>query len=91
MHNQIALKGRDLLKFFFNRERKYLDNDYWFRLSRNQAKALGLDVSPRLDILDIGLGSGHFVAVCRGLGHHCIGLDQVGGSSYQECAEVDRN
>jgi len=71
-----------MLKFFFNRERKYLDNDYWFRLSRKQAKVLGLDKSPPLDILDVGLGSGHFVAVCRELGHRCVGLDQVGSSKF---------
>jgi SAM-dependent methyltransferase len=40
------------------------------------AKDLGLDVSPPLDILDLGLGPGYFLYVCQKLSHRVVGLDR---------------
>ncbi|HWM32462.1 MAG TPA: methyltransferase domain-containing protein [Methyloceanibacter sp.] len=71
-----------LLRRFFNRERKYLDDDLQLRRAQSQADALALERSPPLEILDIGLGSGHFLAICQKLGHRCVGLDQTGASNF---------
>jgi len=63
---------------------KYSDLDRWVMYSWKHAAHLGLDTSPPLDILDLGLGPGYFAYVCQVLGHRCVGLDLPGGSSFKQ-------
>ena len=51
------------------------------------AKRLGVDKSPPLDILDIGLGAGYFLYVCQKLGHRGVGLDRPGFQLWQGIRE----
>lgn len=63
---------------------KYSDLDHWLASSWKEAKRLGLDRSPPLEILDLGLGPGYFPFVCQQLGHRCVGLDVPGGSTFKQ-------
>jgi SAM-dependent methyltransferase len=56
----------------------YGDLDLWIARAWKEAKRLGLDSSPPLDVLDIGMGPGYFLYVCQRLGHRCVGLDRPG-------------
>jgi SAM-dependent methyltransferase len=56
----------------------YADLELWIARAWKEAKRLGLDSSPPLDILDIGMGPGYFVYVCQRLGHRAVGLDRPG-------------
>jgi SAM-dependent methyltransferase len=54
---------------------KYLDLPYWLADKVRVAVALGLaDGGPRT-VLDVGMGAGHFAAVCQTLGHAVVGTD----------------
>src|SRR5665648_633199 len=57
---------------------KYADLELWLERTWKEAKRLGLDQSPPLDVLDIGMGPGYFLYVCQSLGHRCTGLDRPG-------------
>ncbi len=57
---------------------KYGDLDLWMGRAWKEATRLGLDRSPPLDVLDIGMGAGYFLYVCQRLGHRCVGLDRPG-------------
>ena len=47
----------------------YADVELWLARSWKAARRLGLDTSPPLDVLDIGIGPGYFLYVCQQLGH----------------------
>jgi SAM-dependent methyltransferase len=57
-------------------ESKYLDTTKWLKKLWESAALLGLTRGPRLRILDLGTGGGHFPFICRALGHEVIGLDR---------------
>ena len=57
---------------------KYADVELWLARSWKAARRLGLDKSPPLDVLDIGIGPGYFLYVCQQLGHRCVGIDRPG-------------
>lgn len=57
---------------------KYGDLELWMGRAWKEATRLGLDHSPPIDILDIGMGAGYFLYVCQRLGHRCVGLDRPG-------------
>ena len=63
---------------------KYSDLDYWLATSWKEVRRLGLDASPPLDILDLGLGPGYFCYVCQMFEHRCVGLDVPGGSTFKQ-------
>ena len=56
----------------------YGDLDLWLERAWREATRLGLNHSPPLDILDIGMGPGYSLYVCQRLGHRCVGLDRPG-------------
>jgi SAM-dependent methyltransferase len=56
----------------------YADVELWLARFWKAARRLGLDKSPPLDILDIGIGPGYFLYVCQQLGHRCVGIDRPG-------------
>jgi SAM-dependent methyltransferase len=56
----------------------YADLELWIARAWKDAKRLGLDASPPIDVLDIGMGPGYFVYVCQRLGHRAAGLDRPG-------------
>jgi hypothetical protein len=68
-------------------EFKYLDLPYWISHKLGLALRLGLHVRAPIDILDLGTGASHFLAVCQGFGHRCIGTD-VEVPLYADIAEA---
>jgi SAM-dependent methyltransferase len=56
----------------------YADVELWLTRSWKAARRLGLDKSPPLDVLEIGIGPGYFLYVCQQLGHRCVGIDRPG-------------
>ena len=56
----------------------YADVELWLARSWKAAQRLGLDTSPPLDVLDIGIGPGYFLYVCQKLGHRTVGIDRPG-------------
>jgi SAM-dependent methyltransferase len=56
----------------------YADVELWLARSWKAAQRLGLDKSPPLDVLEIGIGPGYFLYVCQQLGHRCVGIDRPG-------------
>ncbi|MGD9879512.1 MAG: class I SAM-dependent methyltransferase [Reyranella sp.] len=54
---------------------KYLDVSFYTLQKLLLAYDLGLDEGPPRRVLDIGTGAGHFLFVCRFLGHHAVGID----------------
>ncbi len=54
---------------------KYADLPFWLADKVIVAKELGLDKGRPRTILDIGMGAGHFAAVCQALGHTVVGTD----------------
>ena len=71
---------------------KYADLPFWLAHNVVLARQLGLDGGAKRAILDIGMGAGHFAAVCQALGHTVVGTD-VSVPLYEEiCAvlKVDR-
>jgi hypothetical protein len=57
---------------------KFADLDKEMTRAWKTVKGLGLDQSPPLDVLDLGLGAGYFLYVCQRLGHRVVGLDRPG-------------
>jgi SAM-dependent methyltransferase len=57
---------------------QYGDVELWMGRAWKEASRLGLDRSPPLDVLDIGMGAGYFLYVCQQFGHRCVGLDRPG-------------
>jgi predicted RNA methylase len=73
-----ALQSRyaaDLVDFKPSGMFKYLDLPFWIWRQVGVARRLGLDHGGPRNILDIGMGAGHFAAVCRSLGHTVAGTD----------------
>ena len=56
-------------------EFKYADLPYWIAHKAVYVREIGLDRGPPRTILDIGMGAGHFAAVCQALGHTVVGTD----------------
>ena len=54
---------------------KYADLPFWLADKVNVVRQLGLDRCEPRAILDIGMGAGHFAAVCQALGHTVVGTD----------------
>jgi hypothetical protein len=46
------------------------------------AKSLGLQNSPPIEVLDLGTGPGFFPYVCHQLGHRCVALDMPGDFAF---------
>ncbi len=55
--------------------KKYLTIDQHMERAARQAMEVGLHQSKGLHVLDLGCGSGYFLAVARHLGHEVMGLD----------------
>jgi SAM-dependent methyltransferase len=66
---------------------KYGDVELWLGRAWKEATRLGLERSPPLDVLDIGMGPGYFLYVCQTLGHRCVGLDRPGLPFWQGLRE----
>ena len=56
-------------------ELKYLDLAHWTGEKLKLARALDLDRSSPLAILDLGAGAGHFARICNFFGHHVTSVD----------------
>jgi SAM-dependent methyltransferase len=54
---------------------KYADVERYMKLNVERVQDLGLNRSPRQDILDLGCGGGFFLYICQQLGHCVLGLD----------------
>jgi SAM-dependent methyltransferase len=54
---------------------KYADLPFWIAHKVDFAYRAGLADAPPADILDIGMGGGHFGAVAQALGHRVVGTD----------------
>lgn len=71
---------------------KYADLPFWIATKVVTARELGLDRGGPKTILDIGMGAGHFAAVCQALGHRVVGTD-ISVPLYDDICEalcVDR-
>jgi len=67
---------------------KFLDLSYWLKDNILLYHWLGLaDAPPRLNVLDIGSGTGYFLLVCRQGGHNVLGLDIEGEEIYTDAFE----
>ncbi len=66
---------------------KYGDVSVHMTRAWKLAKRLDLHKSEPLDIIDLGLGAGYFVYICRRLGHRCEGLDRPGFDLWQRIRE----
>jgi hypothetical protein len=66
---------------------KYADFVYWAVRNVRRAEWLGLDASPPVDILDIGMGGGNFGMVCQSMGHRFVGTD-VRNPFYTELCQL---
>lgn len=56
-------------------EYKYADFSRWLEHKLWRVMDLELHNKQPMSILDIGMGPGHFSAICDALGHTCIGID----------------
>src|ERR1700730_12727724 len=54
---------------------KYLDARKWLVRSTEQARKLGLVLTPARDVLDLGCGAGYFLFVQKQLGSGVLGVD----------------
>lgn len=54
---------------------KYADIPWWLADKVSLVRELGLHRCEPRRILDIGMGAGHFAAVCQSLGHTVVGTD----------------
>ncbi len=55
--------------------RKYVDLAHWLKVNLRRVRELELDFGPRRRVLDLGMGVGYFLWICRWLGHDVLGLD----------------
>lgn len=67
---------------------KYLQLDRWISIAVQRAINLELHKAAAKRILDLGCGSGYFVAAARHLGHDVIGLDLDEVEIFNELVEV---
>ena len=63
---------------------KYMHPYHYFVEKNIIAKKLNLDSLESLNILDIGAGAGHFLAIANHYGHNSIGLD----IEYPKCGDL---
>lgn len=68
-------------------EYKYIDVVFWLYYKFRLAMELGLNDRPPVSVLDIGTGGGHFLLVCKQLGHSTLGLD-IENPVYADLAEA---
>lgn len=54
---------------------KYMDIPYWLRVNIARAIRTNLGEAESKHILDLGCGTGLFVATCRSMGHNAYGID----------------
>ena len=54
---------------------KYADLPFWLAHKMTVASRLDLLDKPPLEILDIGMGGGHFAALAQAMGHRVVGTD----------------
>jgi len=67
---------------------KYLDCPFWIYHKLLLAQRLGLDKSTGRNVLDIGMGGGHFSYVLEHLGHATVGID-IANPIYEDiCAAL---
>lgn len=66
------------------RHRKYLRIEQRMHRAARQATKLGLSESRQMRILDLGCGTGYFLAVARHLGHEVIGLDLADSAVFND-------
>jgi SAM-dependent methyltransferase len=66
---------------------KYADLPFWLADKVNTVRQLGLDKGEPRTILDIGMGAGHFAALCQALGHTVVGTD-ISVPLYNDICEV---
>jgi len=65
---------------------KYFDLTEYVRVHWNHVRRIGLDQQDKaLNVLDLGCGSGIFLAICQHLGHRGVGLD-IGSQMYRDMA-----
>ena len=65
---------------------KYFDLPYWIWHKTALAVELGLDRKIAGTILDLGVGAGHFPAICQAYGHKVVGID-IANDQYDDlCA-----
>src|SRR4051812_25393637 len=67
---------------------KYLHIEKHLQRSAKYATTLGLHRSRPLKILDLGCGSGYFLAVAKHLGHEAIGIDRPGKEIYDDFVDL---
>jgi SAM-dependent methyltransferase len=63
---------------------KYLTLEHHMQRAARQATTLGLHESRPLRVLDLGCGSGYFLATARYLGHEVLGLDMPGNEMFDD-------
>lgn len=93
---QIQEQHRDQLTYFISDDpsvdragpEKYFDIPYFIGTRTASVLALGLgDNSTSKNILDIGVGPGHFATLCNALGHRTLGID-IDVQFYPELCEA---
>lgn len=67
---------------------KYLRLDRWMSIAVQRAIKLGLHKSAPKRILDLGCGTGYFMAAARHLGHDVLGLDLDEVEIFNELIEM---
>jgi 2-polyprenyl-3-methyl-5-hydroxy-6-metoxy-1,4-benzoquinol methylase len=67
---------------------KYLRLDRWMSIAVQRAIKLELHKSPPKRILDLGCGTGYFMAAARHLGHDVLGLDLDEVEIFNELTEL---
>ena len=66
---------------------KYADLPFWLADKAYIVRQIGLDRCEPRTILDIGMGAGHFAAVCQAMGHTVVGTD-IGVPLYDDICEA---
>lgn len=66
---------------------KYLDVPHYIWHKTKIACSLNLDDGVKRNILDLGMGAGHFSLVCQALGHKAFGLD-IKNALYEDVCEA---
>lgn len=65
---------------------KYFDLTEYVRVHFNHVRRIGLEKETKpKNVLDLGCGSGLFLAICQHIGHRGVGLD-VGSEMYRDMA-----
>lgn len=70
-----AIRSRHAIPDPGIRIEKYLEMEKWLTTNVRRILNLGLDFSGPKRVLDLGSGAGHFLHICKRLGHDVLGLD----------------